>query len=105
MGKLLDAFNKDKPLIAWSLLEHENKISVCHYLVQRHNDYKSKPIEALKPYIFDVGFRRFRTRPIFSDNSRANKHLIKRSVNDKEFFIASVYGQISYPPIGVLMFE
>merc|ERR1712228_872904 len=104
-NKLNDAFNENKPLIAWSLLEHENKISVCHYLVQRHNDYKTKSIEALKSYIFDVGFRRFKTRPIFSDNSRANKHLVKKAVNDNQFFVASVYGQISYPPIGVLMFD
>merc|ERR1712228_959232 len=106
LKRLLDAFDENKPLIAWSLLEHENKVSVCHYLVQRHNDSKStKSMEALKPYIFDVGFRRFKTRPIFSDNSRADKHLMKRAVDDNQFVVASVYGQISYPPIGVLMFD
>merc|ERR1712154_488890 len=98
-------FTSNKPLIAWSLMEHENKISVCHYLVQRHNDYKMQKVEGLKPYVFDVGFRRFEARPVFSDNSRANKHLVKKVVNDNQFVVASVYAPISYPPVGVLMFD
>jgi len=106
VAKLRTALTQEmRPLIAWSLMEHENKISVCHYLVQRHNDCKAQSVEGLKPYTFDIGFRRFTARPVFSDNSRANKHLVKTSIDDNQFVVASVYAPICYPPVGVLMFD
>ena len=72
--KLLSHFKLNKPLIIWSLLKYENKISVCHYLIRKHNDYCGDKIP--ESFIFDVGFRRFKCNPIFSENSNGNKHLI-----------------------------
>jgi len=97
-------FAKHKPLIVWSLLQHENKISVCHYLIQKSVDY-AKPIEAESTLTFDVGVRRFQCKPIFSDNSKGDKHLVRKFVNDSEFVVASIYGYITYPPINVVAFD
>ena len=104
-NKILLNFNLNKPLIIWSLLKFENKISVCHYLIKKQKNYK-KDMIGLNEYIFDVGFRRFKCNPIFSDNSNGNKHLIKKIIiNNDEFMIASIYGYINYPPLPLTVYD
>jgi len=94
----------DTPLIIWGLLEHEHKISVCHYLLKADQNYKY-PIQGLDSYIFDLGYRRINARPIFSDHSRLNKHVVQKFMNQNEYCVATIYSPIQYPPIPVLMFE
>lgn len=96
---------RGKPLIAWCLLEHECKVSVLNFVVRKCSAEYDKPVEGLKPYIFDMGFRRFRACPVFSEHSRGNKHLVKQFMGDGEFVMASIYGHITYPPVGVMMME
>eukprot|EP01083_Nonionella_stella_P025126 69208_1 len=94
----------NKPLVVWSVLEHENKVSVCHFVVQKQMEYE-KPLEGMKSYVFDVGFRRFKASVVFSEHTRGNKHLVKKTIDDDQFVVASIYSKIMYGPIGVIMFD
>ena len=104
-SRMADHMKGGRPLMAWSLLEHECKVSVLNFVVKKWSAEYDKPIEGQTPFIFDVGFRRFRACPVFSEHSRGNKHLVKQFMSDSQYVMASVYGQITYPPAGVLMFE
>jgi len=94
-----------KPVMAWSLLQHESKVSVLNLVVRKWSAEYEKPVEGLRPLILDVGVRRFRACPVFSEHSRGNKHLVKQFMSDSQFVMASVYGHITYPPAGVVMMD
>jgi pre-rRNA-processing protein TSR1 len=84
-------------LCAFSLLQHENKLSVLHFSVQRCGDYDG-PIRAKDELIFQVlmianvtpapmliisnrqtAFREFRAKPIYSEsNLNCDKHKMER---------------------------
>ncbi|ETO14867.1 20S rRNA accumulation protein [Reticulomyxa filosa] len=92
------------PTLVWGLLAHEHKISVCHYLVKKCASYQL-PVQGLETYLFDCGYRRWKARPIFSENSKFDKHLVTKFLSDTDHTVVSFYGPIAYPPLPVLMFE
>nr|ODO01070.1 hypothetical protein L204_01795 [Cryptococcus depauperatus CBS 7855] len=55
------------PLIVHSLLRHEHKQSVLHFVVQRNTEY-SNPVMAKKQLILCVGPRRFSVNPLYSQH-------------------------------------
>ncbi len=61
-----------------SLLPNENKVSVLHFALQRSQAY-TEPIKAKDTLLFQVGFRSFFTKPIFSEsNLNCDKHRAER---------------------------
>ncbi len=67
------------PVLGWGLLPHERKVSVLHFLVQRHAGEFDEPIKGKDEMIMHVGFRRFNARPIYSQPiSNCDKNLGQR---------------------------
>eukprot|EP01048_Picozoa_sp_COSAG05_P016009 COSAG05_NODE_2006_length_3716_cov_1.634504_1_plen_218_part_00 len=66
------------PLIACGLLQHENQLSVVHMLVQKCPEYED-PVKSKTPLVVHLGFRRFTSRPIYSDhNINSDKSKLQR---------------------------
>jgi pre-rRNA-processing protein TSR1 len=92
---------------AVSLLPHENKVSVLHMAVSRHNDNNESSDSALvksKDVVtFRCGWRTWQGRPVFSQlNLNCDKHPLERFL--PSFGAASVFGPVTYTPAPVLMF-
>ncbi|XP_020175611.1 uncharacterized protein [Aegilops tauschii subsp. strangulata] len=93
------------PVVVSGLLEHESKISVLHFSIKKHDSYEA-PIRSKEPLIFNVGFRQFTARPLFSsDNINCNKHKMERFLHHGRFSIASVYAPISFPPVPLIVLK
>jgi len=95
---------EQRPLILSSLLLHENKLSVCHFLLRKDVEMRT-PIKTGDPFVFHVGFRRFTTRPVFNDTSRFDKHLVQKFMFDSEFTTATCYAKITVTPSPCLVFN
>lgn len=93
------------PVVACGLLQHESKMSVLHFSIKKHESYES-PIKSKDTFIFNVGFRQFVARPIFSsDDINCTKHKMERFLHPGRFSIASVYAPISFPPLPVVVLK
>ena len=125
----------------FSLLSHENKLSVVHCQVQRLNDEQGSShmdttsggndddddddddaakgqgigvggdgggmvIKSKEELVFQVGFRTFKARPVFSEaNLNSDKHKFERFWRTGGFSVASMYAPISFMPTPVLIFK
>ena len=65
----------DRPLLVFGLLPHEQKMSVLNVILKRTGN-NSKPIKSKERLVFQCGFRRFVTCPIFSQHTNGNKHKV-----------------------------
>lgn len=83
--------------------EHERKVTVMHYLVQRHPSY-SEPIKAKTELLFQAGFRRFTARPTWGDPGSGKKHMCTKFLQDGTTAVASFYGQLDIPPSPIMVF-
>lgn len=93
------------PVVACGLLQHESKMSVLHFSIKKHESYDA-PIKSKDTFIFNVGFRQFITRPIFSsDDINCNKHKMERFLHPGRFSIASVYAPVCFPPLPVVVLK
>ena len=94
------------PLVVFSMLKHENKMSVVNLAVKRiHDPLNSDPIQSKERLIFHVGYRRFATQPTFSAHTNANKHKYERFWRSDEMVVMSMYAPIMYPPANVLVYR
>merc|ERR1712226_578161 len=94
----------DKPLIVFSLLDHEQKFSVCNFYLKRHPASDSE-IKSKDELIFWTPLRTFSARPIFSDHTLGNKHKFERFFHQDSAVIASVICPITFGPCPVLVFQ
>ncbi|KAM4589684.1 pre-rRNA-processing protein TSR1 homolog [Fundulus diaphanus] len=101
---VMESVQSGKPLVLVSLLQHEQKMSVVHLLVQRHPS-NTEPIKTKEELVFHCGFRRFRASPIFSQHTTADKHKMERFLRPDAPTVVSVYAPITFPPAGVLLFK
>ncbi len=93
------------PLLGWGLLQHERKVSVLHFQVQRHPNEYNGAIKGKDEMQFHVGFRRFSARPVYSQViNNCDKNVGQRFMQTDQFCIATVYARIMFPPFNVLMF-
>lgn len=96
---------KDWPLLLFSLLRHEHRLSVLNFNVHRDASF-NEPIPSKEPLIFHCGFRRWLTKPLFSQaNLNCDKHKYERFLRPDCFTAASVYGPTTYQPSPVLVFK
>ncbi|XP_019505953.1 PREDICTED: pre-rRNA-processing protein TSR1 homolog isoform X3 [Hipposideros armiger] len=72
---VVEYFRQGGPLIAFSLLPHEQKMSVLNMVVSRHPG-NTEPVKAKEELIFHCGFRRFRASPLFSQHTAGMHSLI-----------------------------
>jgi pre-rRNA-processing protein TSR1 len=79
------------PLVLSSLLPHENKLSVVNMMVQKSSNLFD-PVRSKDPLVVHVGFRRFSSRPMFTQNNlNCNKNKFDRWLQQKGFHIATAY--------------
>ena len=94
-----------QPLVIFSMLAHENKVSVVHFTIQRTENYDGI-IKSKDSLVFMSGFRTFRANPIFSEsNLNCDKHKFERFLHHGRFSVATVYSQITYLPSPLLVFK
>uniref|UniRef100_A0A1D5R0N3 Pre-rRNA-processing protein TSR1 homolog n=1 Tax=Macaca mulatta TaxID=9544 RepID=A0A1D5R0N3_MACMU len=72
---VVECFRQGAPLIAFSLLPHEQKMSVLNMVVRR-DPGNTEPVKAKEELIFHCGFRRFRASPLFSQHTAGMHSLI-----------------------------
>ncbi|XP_007520453.1 pre-rRNA-processing protein TSR1 homolog isoform X1 [Erinaceus europaeus] len=101
---VLEHFKQGVPLIAFSLLPHEQKMSVLNMVVSRHPG-NTEPVKAKEELIFHCGFRRFRASPLFSQHTAADKHKFQRFLTADMALVVTVYAPITFPPASVLLFK
>ncbi|KAK2537471.1 Tsr1 [Columba guinea] len=101
---VMESFKEGKPLVLFSLLPHEQKMSVLNFLVRRHPS-NSEPVRAKEELIFHCGFRRFRASPLFSQHTSADKHKLERFLRPDAALVVTVYAPITFPPASVLLFK
>ncbi|XP_078448299.1 pre-rRNA-processing TSR1-like protein [Wolffia australiana] len=93
------------PVVISGLLPHESKMSVLHFSIKKSDSYEA-PIKSKEPLIFQVGFRHFVARPIFSsDDMNCDKHKMERFLHAGRFSVASVYAPISFPPLPLIVLK
>lgn len=74
----LDEIGSHGFLSLYSLLQHEYKLSVLHFTVQRSGD-KERVIKSKDQLIFETPFRQFEGKTIFSElNLNCDKHKMER---------------------------
>lgn len=96
---------KEWPVVLFSLLRHEHRLSALHFNINRDARFE-EPIPSKEPLIFQCGFRRWEARPVFSQiNLNCDKHKYERFLRQDRFTAASVYGPTTFQPSPVLVFK
>ncbi|XP_069801789.1 pre-rRNA-processing protein TSR1 homolog [Dendropsophus ebraccatus] len=101
---VLEHFKQGAPLVLFSLLPHEQKMSVVNMLVRRHAG-NTEPVQAKEEIIFHCGFRRFRAAPLYSQHTSADKHKSERFLRSDAAVVVTVFAPITFPPASVIMFK
>lgn len=101
---VVEYFRQGAPLIAFSLLPYEQKMSVLNMVVRR-NPGNTEPVKAKEELIFHCGFRRFRASPLFSQHTAADKHKFQRFLTPDAALVVTVFAPITFPPASVLLFK
>ncbi|CAN4094075.1 unnamed protein product [Withania somnifera] len=98
----LNLVTKTMPVTLCGLMQHESKISVLHFSLKKHDSYTA-PVKAKEEMLFNLGFRQFVARPIFSSDSfNADKQKMERFLHPGRFSVASIYAPISFPPLPLI---
>ncbi|XP_004594101.2 pre-rRNA-processing protein TSR1 homolog [Ochotona princeps] len=101
---VVESFRQGAPMVAFSLLPHEQKMSVLNMVVRRTSG-DTEPVKAKEELIFHCGFRRFRASPLFSQHTAADKHKFQRFLTAEVALVVTVYAPITFPPASVLLFK
>ncbi|EDK99279.1 mCG128602, partial [Mus musculus] len=101
---VVEYFRQGAPLIAFSLLPYEQKMSVLNMVVS-WNPGNTEPVKAKEELIFHCGFRRFRASPLFSQHTAADKHKFQRFLTADAALVVTVFALITFPPASVLLFK
>lgn len=73
--QILDNRHPDSPVVVFSLLPHEQKMSVINIVLKKSPDVR-RPIKSKDKLIFHIGCRRFSACPVFSQHTNGNKHKV-----------------------------
>lgn len=94
----------DQPLVIYGMLPHEQKMSVLNMVLKRIPG-SDEPIASKENLLFQVGYRRFRASPIFSQHTTGNKHKYERFFQPESVIVATVFAPVIFPPASVLAFK
>ncbi|KAF8588003.1 ribosome biogenesis protein tsr1 [Ramaria rubella] len=98
---VLENWDRNSPFVIFALLQHEHKVSVLNFTVQRNTEY-TQPVRSKDPLILCVGPRRFRTNPIFSQHTRGggkganNVHKFERFLLPGVTSVATTYAPVVF---------
>uniref|UniRef100_A0A0N5AK54 Pre-rRNA-processing protein TSR1 homolog n=1 Tax=Syphacia muris TaxID=451379 RepID=A0A0N5AK54_9BILA len=102
--ELIDTFNKTFGLVVYSLLPHEQRMTVVNMVLKKFTDY-AIPIVNKQKLLFYVGYRRFEAQPIFSQHTNGDKFKMERFMPTQGAFVASVFAPAMFPPAPVFVFS
>jgi len=104
---LMDHVLKNGPLLAWGLLDGEQKLSLLHFKLARiasdETILDERPLQSKKEIILQVGFRRFLGTPIYSKGKREPFRYVKTFPMGTRM-LASIFARVAYVPSPVLGF-
>uniref|UniRef100_A0A8H7Y4G9 Ribosome biogenesis protein tsr1 n=1 Tax=Psilocybe cubensis TaxID=181762 RepID=A0A8H7Y4G9_PSICU len=89
------------PIILFSVLQHEHKVTVLNFTVQRNTEYDGS-VRSKDPLILCVGPRRLAVNPIYSQHTRGggkganNVHKFERYLRHGVTSVATTYGPVIY---------
>lgn len=103
--ELLKLAKEKQVMIFSTLMPHETKVIITHFKIKRHEEDRNVvPSKAILE--FHVGFRRFLTRPIFSDDYlHTNKAKFYRYLPHDTKVMASAYMPVCFPNSQVIVFR
>ncbi|KIM45379.1 hypothetical protein M413DRAFT_442049 [Hebeloma cylindrosporum] len=87
--------------ILFSLLQHEHKVTVLNFTVQRNTEYDGS-VRSKDPLVLCVGPRRLAVNPIYSQHTRGggkganNVHKFERYLRHGVTSVATTYGPVIY---------
>jgi len=100
------ALTRDVPPSLVALLKHERKMTVINLIIKRLPDSDlDSPIKSKDELIFHVGFRKFKSRPIFSAHTISSKYKYEPFLRDEVAMVATMYGPVTFPPAPVLVYR
>lgn len=97
--------NIAQPLVVYSMLPHENKMSMLNFVVKRHSLGHQDPIRSKERLIFHCGYRRFAACPIFSQHTNGSKHKYERFWRERSTVVMTVFAPIVFPPANVVVYQ
>ncbi|KYM82080.1 Pre-rRNA-processing protein TSR1 like protein [Atta colombica] len=97
------AIIENKPLIVVGLLPYEHKMSLLNVVLKHSNNY-THSIKSKERLIFQCGFRRFTTCPIFSQHTNGTKHKYERYFHPETTVVASMYAPVTFSPCPILCY-
>ncbi|KAJ7045995.1 ribosome biogenesis protein tsr1 [Mycena alexandri] len=89
------------PVVLFALLQHEHKVSVLNFTVQRNTEYDGS-VRSKDPLVLCVGPRRLRVNPVYSQHTRGggkganNVHKFERFLRHGVTSIATTYGPVVF---------
>lgn len=88
------------PFVLFGLLRHEHKKSVINFTVTRNTEYDA-PVRSKDPLLITLGFRRYMTRPVYSQHGRSrrgnNVHKFERFLpHGAAAAVGSVYAPVTF---------
>ncbi|KAJ7049657.1 ribosome biogenesis protein tsr1 [Mycena amicta] len=95
------AATKSAPLLLFALLQHEHKVSVLNFTLQRNTEYHGS-VRSKDPLVLCVGPRRLRVNPIYSQHTRGggkganNVHKFERYLRHGHTSVATTYGPVVF---------
>lgn len=103
--ELLKLTKERQYIIFSTLMPHERKVIISHFKIKRNEEDKNAiPSKAVLE--FHVGFRRFITRPIFSDDYlHTNKAKYYRFLPHDTKVLASAYMPVCFPNSQLIVFR
>ncbi|KAI8078242.1 uncharacterized protein B0P05DRAFT_543072 [Gilbertella persicaria] len=102
-----DAYDKTRPFVVFGLLQYEHKMSLINLQVQRDNAYE-EAVKSKDPMILHMGFRRYRTKPIYSQNTNKGTnhvHKFERFMKMGRSYVATVYGPVVFGKMPVMFYK
>ncbi|KAG7098314.1 hypothetical protein E1B28_000275 [Marasmius oreades] len=92
---------EQKPLMVYALQQHEHKVSVLNFTVQRNTEYDGS-VRSKDELVLCVGPRRLRVSPIYSQHTRGggkgvnNVHKFERYLRHGATSVATIYGPVVF---------
>ncbi|TFK53482.1 DUF663-domain-containing protein [Heliocybe sulcata] len=90
-----------RPFVMFGLLQHEHKMTVLNFTVQRNTEYDGS-VRSKDRLVLCVGPRRLHTRPIYSQHTRGggkgqnNAHKFERYLRHGDTYVATTYGPVVF---------
>ncbi|KAI8089353.1 uncharacterized protein BX664DRAFT_332799 [Halteromyces radiatus] len=102
-----EMFDRTRPYVVFGLLQYEHKSSLLNLQITRDNAYE-EPVRSKDPMILHMGFRRYKVKPIYSQNSNKgsnNVHKYERFLQLGRSSVATVYGPVVFGKVPCMLYK